>query len=457
MRLAEAAQGPARAGARRAAGGGRREAGAHTALSPAARVPAVGHGRAVLGRRRGLRDRAPRDPALRPRRTARRRRFAALADRALSEPLDRTRPLWRVYLVPKLADGTAGMVAKFHHALVDGKSAVEVALLLFDVTPDAEPAPAPEWRPEPEPGTARLAMGALAGSASESLRAARGLARMAGTPRSSGVRLYDSVRRAALTVGDDLLRPAPASYLNVPIGPRRTLVRHRAPLAKVLAIKRAAGVTVNDVCLAVVAGALRETALARGDTPQPLKAMVPVSVRAEGEEADAGQPHLAGLRGPAGEPLDAARPPGGGPQGDHGVQGVGPARPGPRRSSARWGCCPTPCARRAARMVGSARVYNLTVSNIPGPRFPALRARLGADRGLPRGAAGGEARAVDRHLRLPRPSPLRPLRRSGGDARRDEHPRRAERVAAAPLARYAAGLRRSTNSAQPSPARSSSS
>ena len=71
-----------------------------------------------------------------------RRRFHALCDRALSEPLDRTRPLWRVYLAPKLADGGAGMVAKIHHALVDGKSAVEVALLLFDVTPGGDPAPA---------------------------------------------------------------------------------------------------------------------------------------------------------------------------------------------------------------------------------------------------------------------------------------------------------------------------
>ena len=296
-------------------------------------------------------------------------RFAALADRALSEPLDRTRPLWRVYLVPKLADGTAGMVAKFHHALVDGKSAVEVALLLFDVTPDAEPAPAPEWRPEPEPGTARLAMGALAGSASESLRAARGLARMAGTPRSSGVRLYDSVRRAALTVGDDLLRPAPASYLNVPIGPRRTLVRHRAPLATVLAIKRAAGVTVNDVCLAVVAGALRETALARGDTPQPLKAMVPVSVRAEGEEAALGNRiSLAFVDLPVNLSTPRARlaevhrattafKESGRPAGAEAVFGA-------------LGMLPDALRTPAARMVGSARVYNLTVSNIPGPRFP---------------------------------------------------------------------------------------
>ena len=100
-------------------------------------------------------------------------------------------------------------MAKIHHALVDGKSAVEVALLLFDVTPDAEPAPVAEWRPEPEPGTARLALGGARGGRAESLRAARGVARMAGAPRAGGARIYDSVRRAALTVGDDLLRPAP--------------------------------------------------------------------------------------------------------------------------------------------------------------------------------------------------------------------------------------------------------
>ena len=89
------------------------------------------------------------------------RRFRALADRALSEPLERTRPLWRVYLAPKMAGGGTGMVAKFHHALVDGRSAVEVALLLFDVTPDATPAPAPEWVPEPEPGRTASSRSAL--------------------------------------------------------------------------------------------------------------------------------------------------------------------------------------------------------------------------------------------------------------------------------------------------------
>ncbi len=297
-------------------------------------------------------------------------RFHALCDRALSEPLDRTRPLWRVYLAPKLSDGGAGMVAKIHHALVDGKSAVEVALLLFDVTPGSEPAPgASVWRPEPEPGTARLALGALSGGAAESLRAARGVARIAGAPRAGSARIYDTVRRAALTVGDDLLRPAPASYLNVPIGPRRALLRQRARMADLLAVKRAARVTLNDVCLAAVTGALRETALARGESPRALKAMVPVSVRSDEERTDLGNRislafidlpvHLSTPRSRLAEVHRAtsAFKRSGRPEGAEAIFGA-------------LGMLPDPLRTGAARMVGSKRVYNLTVSNIPGPRFP---------------------------------------------------------------------------------------
>ena len=167
------------------------------------------------------------------------RRFRALADRALSEPLERTRPLWRVYLAPKMADGGTGMVAKFHHALVDGRSAVEVALLLFDVTPDATPAPVSDWVPEREPGRTRLAIGALSGGAAESLRAARGVARIAGTPRAGGARMYDTVRRAAMAVGaggaePDVVRRAPHRAFSTSSArrPRRTSTCRSAPSAR---------------------------------------------------------------------------------------------------------------------------------------------------------------------------------------------------------------------------------
>lgn len=215
-----------------------------------------------------------------------------------------------------------------HHALVDGKSAVEVAVLLFDVSPDAQPEPPGEWIPEPEPGAARLAMRSIERDARESFRAARDLARLAGSPGRRGGRIADTLRRTALSVGDDVLRPAPASYVNVPIGPRRTLVKHRVQVEELLAIKRQTGVTLNDVCLAVVAGGMRELAMARDEPPIRLKVMVPVSLRPSGRAEATGNL----------------------------VRGLGILPPVVRD--------------RAARAAGSSRIFNLTVSNIPGPRFP---------------------------------------------------------------------------------------
>jgi len=111
---------------------------------------------------------------------------------------------------------------------------------------------------------------------------------MAGEPRAAASRIVGTLRRAALAAGEDLLRPAPASALNGRIGPRRQLVRHSVHLEDVRAVKQRAGATVNDVCLALAAGALRELALERGEEPAPLKAMVPVDIRADGDEAALG-------------------------------------------------------------------------------------------------------------------------------------------------------------------------
>jgi diacylglycerol O-acyltransferase len=296
-------------------------------------------------------------------------RFAELCDEALSEPLNRRQPLWRIYLAPRLEGGRCGIIAKLHHALVDGKSAVEVALLLFDATPEIIAPQPSDWRPAAPPSRTRLAMDALAGGAGESLRAARGMARMAGSPIAGGARVTGTLRRAAMSVGEDLLRPAPSSFLNVPIGPRRTLVRHRAPMDELRSVKESAGVTLNDVCLAVVAGAMRELAITRGQEPRPLKAMVPVSMRTDPERDTLGNRISlvfvelpVELRSPRArlERIHAAtdsfkR------NGRHaGAQAVYGA----------LGLLPDMLRTPAARAVGSARVYNLTVSNIPGPDLP---------------------------------------------------------------------------------------
>src|SRR6188472_787270 len=117
------------------------------------------------------------------------RRFEVLCDSVLSAPLDRDRPLWEIRFAPRLTDGRCGMVVKIHHALVDGRSAVEVSQLLFDVEPEgATELPMP-WEAPPAPGSVRLAARAAALGVGESLRAARGAARMAGEPRAATSRI----------------------------------------------------------------------------------------------------------------------------------------------------------------------------------------------------------------------------------------------------------------------------
>lgn len=299
-----------------------------------------------------------------------RARFDDLADLCLSRPLERDRALWRIELAPVLEDGSMGMVMKVHHAMVDGKSAVELALLLLDGAADAElPETDRAWSPRVAPGGRRLAMDALADAGGESLRAVRGAARLASSPRS-GVRLADTLRRAAVAMSEDVLRPAPSSYVNVAIGPRRTLVHHTAPIAPLLAAKRAVpGTTLNDIALTVVSGALRDLSMRADRVPEPLKVMIPVSTRTVEETADLGNRisfvfvelpvHLARpadrlkrIRAATAKFKAADRASGG-----EAILGA-------------LGILPDPLRDAAAKLAASPRMYNLTISNVPGPRFP---------------------------------------------------------------------------------------
>jgi diacylglycerol O-acyltransferase len=295
-------------------------------------------------------------------------RFDELTDQVLSQPLDRTRALWRVHLAPRLQDGTVGVVMKVHHAMVDGKSAVELALLLLDADPDAPVPEVQDWNPRPPPGATRLALEAMAERSAESFRMAGGLARTAASPARSA-RLAGTLRRAALSVGEDLLRPAPASYVNAPIGARRTLVGHATDLGPLLEVKARHQATLNDVALTVVAGALRQLAYGRGEIPRAMKVMVPVSVRERDEAASLGNRISfvfvdlpVNLHRPL-ERLEAVQ------AATRAFKRDGRAGGGEAILTA-LGTLPEPLKDRAARFAASARVYNLTVSNVPGPRFP---------------------------------------------------------------------------------------
>jgi WS/DGAT/MGAT family acyltransferase len=190
-----------------------------------------------------------------------------------------------------------------------------------------------------------------------------------GLDPGKGLRVADTMRRAALSLAEDVTRPAPYSFLNRPIGPRRALVIRRLALSRLDGIKRARGVKLNDVVLAVVACALRRFATIYEETPTPLRAMVPVSVRASGARpAEGNRITFAFVDLPLDEwdplrRLDRIH-----------AQTSDLKRSGRIAGSDALlrgvGQLPGFLKERAARLAASPRMYNLTVSNVPGPRMP---------------------------------------------------------------------------------------
>ena len=215
--------------------------------------------------------------------------------------LDRDRPLWELWFVEGLDDGSVAMVEKVHHTLVDGISGVEVAAALFDLEP-APPRPeVPKWHPVSPPKPAQL----LVGSGYERLvhpaewwRTARALTRTPAAAARVATGMIDAV--AAQT---GLLRRRPT--LNGRVGNNRELHAVSVPLEEVREAARASDATVNDAVLAVVGGAARALLSHRGDDVHDLvlHVLVPVSIRSDGERGTLGN-RVSGILVPvpAGEP-----------------------------------------------------------------------------------------------------------------------------------------------------------
>lgn len=292
-------------------------------------------------------------------------RISDVVDSFYSEPLPQDRPLWQMRICDRLGDGRIGVVGKAHHCMVDGIAAVELASLLVDVDADP-PDPAPDrWRPSPAPG----ALGLLASAAEEVMRGPREVARLAGQVARGPRKALDHAGAAARALAD-AARPARASQaLNQPISGLRHLGMLARPIDDLLELKRAYGVTLNDVVLAVCAGAVRAFLRQRGEDPLPMKAMVPANVR-----GDAGAGELGNRLSfifvdlPCDEPDPARR-----------LRDLHLATSLCKRSGEIEGgtqvlrtlaLAPSPVRRLASHLLASPRAFNLVVSNIPGPREP---------------------------------------------------------------------------------------
>lgn len=291
-----------------------------------------------------------------------------LAGDFLSRPLDRRRPLWELLVVPRAGPGKAAVLGKVHHAMVDGLAAVELGTLLFDLAPNAAAPEVGDWVPEPPGSGVRLAVDAATDTALEQFRSARRLSALGVRPRRA-LRIAETVRRAALAVAEDVIYPAPPSHLNTGIGPRRRLVCARISLARLERIKREANVKLNDVVLAAASGALRRFGAGRESQPRPLRAMVPVSVRDPSDPSGQGNRITFAF---VDLPLDEPDP-------DQRLALIHRQTQELKRSGRVAGTdallrslihMPGFVKERAARLAASPRMYNVAISNVPGPRMP---------------------------------------------------------------------------------------
>jgi diacylglycerol O-acyltransferase len=291
-----------------------------------------------------------------------------LADRAMSTPLGRERPMWELWIAERLDDGRVGVVGKAHHCMVDGIAAVELAALLLDPEANAPPDEPDRWGPEPAPSAPRLLLDGLLDAGGRGLELAAAPVRLATSP----ARLTDLpalAQRAGRALAHSLVPAKPIGPFNDPISPYRHLATVHRPLEDLRRAKSAFRTTINDVVLAVSAGGVRSFLEGRGQEPAPLKAMVPASVRAKDGGGELGnQISFLFLELPCDEPdpvrrlreIHAAtreRKEAGEPEGADAVLEL-------------LGFAPSPVQRAIGRIMASPRTFNFVVSNIPGPTEP---------------------------------------------------------------------------------------
>jgi len=290
-----------------------------------------------------------------------------LAARIFSQQLDRSKPLWELWLVEGLHDERFAIIGKSHHALVDGVSGVDITTVLFDLDPEPQggASGAPPWLARPEPTDAHLLTEALRERLTSPKEIVRGVRAIFRGPRQ----VLRGIGATSKFVGAGMA--APHTVFNVEIGPHRRFAITQTDLTALKRVKDAHGGTVNDVILSIVAGGIGKYLRARGHDTDGLvmRAMVPVSVRAPDEHGALGN-RISAMMAPL--PIWCEDP----------VERLGlmTAEMGDLKSSGQavgaeiltriTDFAPPTIASQAARLQPAQRFFNLVITNVPGPQFP---------------------------------------------------------------------------------------
>lgn len=312
-----------------------------------------------------------------------RQQLEEYAARVLSRELDRSKPLWELYVIEGLQDGGFAVLTKHHRALVDGIDGVALTTVLLDLTPEAsdEIADPQPWRPELPPPRRQQALEEVQDLVRSPARIANSVQRVVSTPLTTARRLAEIGQGVVSVTATNLRGRSRTDSLRREPGLARRFVTTSTPLDDVRVVKNAFDTTVNDVLLAVIGDTVGRLLRSRGEPTdgKAIRAMVPVSVESDDER------HLLGSQIVAvfvDVPVDQMDP-------VHRLRRVASSMADVKRSHHAVGAkflvdlgsfaAPTIQA-MAARLVADPALYDILITNIPGPQTPiwCLGARLAA-------------------------------------------------------------------------------
>lgn len=295
----------------------------------------------------------------------------ALMGRLASQQLDRSKPLWEIWIVEGLSEDQFALISKTHHAMIDGISGVDLMTVLLNLTPTSEVEDPPVFEPRPAPNGTELIVRESArriGAAMATMRSVRRLRADAQSIAMGGLR---RVRAIGYSLASGWLSTASDTSLNGTVGPNRRFSTLELPLSDVKAVKNALGGSVNDVVLATVAGGVRRYFAAEDTRPEQLdfRVMAPVSIRTADQRGTLGNQVAMWLVSlPVGEADAAAR-----------LEMVTRETERLKRTDQALGAAslarlsagaPITLVSLASRLAANARPFNMTVTNVPGPQFP---------------------------------------------------------------------------------------
>ncbi|REK19812.1 MAG: wax ester/triacylglycerol synthase family O-acyltransferase [Actinobacteria bacterium] len=297
----------------------------------------------------------------------------ALAGRIMSTSLDREKPLWELWVVEGLEGDRFALIAKIHHAMIDGLSGVDLTTILLNVVPDSEIEESPDWEPRPAPTSSQLAVAEAARATRRLMDRLGNLTEAIRDTKEISDRALDKSAAAVSSLRSGWLRPSDRTPLNPDIGPNRRFDWTEMPLDAVKSIKNSLGGSLNDTIVAITTGAIRKFLIEERDfdvTGSEFRAMIPVSTRASDQRGALGnQVAMWLLEIPIDEPDPAKR-----------LELISERTVQLKETNQALGAStlvevssgtPITLLSMANRFAGPRlRPFNMTITNVPGPQFP---------------------------------------------------------------------------------------